>query len=54
MDTMDTDGYEIDQCGEYKNEPVVLFYKKEDSNTEELKLKIRKLCKKGSEACSAD
>jgi hypothetical protein len=45
-----SDGYSIDQCGEFSNEPIVLFYKKETVK-EELKLLIKKLCKKGSAAC---
>lgn len=44
------DGFKIDQCGEYNKEPVVLFYKKKEENNE-LKLLIKKLCKKGSDAC---
>ncbi len=42
--------YIIDQCGQHNNEPIVLFYKKETVK-EELKLLIKKLCKKGSSAC---
>lgn len=43
-------GYKLDQCGEYEKEPIVFFYKKKEEK-EELKLLIKKLCKKGSPAC---
>jgi hypothetical protein len=45
-----SDGYQLDQCGEYNKDPIVLFYKKKEEK-EELKLLIKKLCKKGSAAC---
>jgi hypothetical protein len=51
LDKMDSDGYEIDQCGEYDGDPIVLFYKKETGDDDELKLKIRKICKLNSPAC---
>jgi hypothetical protein len=50
VSTFVSDGYKIDQCGEFSNEPIVLFYKKETIK-EEIKLLIKKLCKKGSAAC---
>jgi len=45
-----TSGYDIDQCGQFNNEPIVLFYKKETIK-DEIKLLIKKLCKMGSDAC---
>jgi hypothetical protein len=50
VSTFVSDGYSIDQCGEFSNEPIVLFYKKETIK-DEIKLLIKKLCKKGSSAC---
>lgn len=44
--------YEIDQCGEYKSEPAIFFYKRVDGDTEsEIKLSTKLLCKKNSPAC---
>lgn len=43
--------YEVDQCGEYKDDPVVFFYKKVESTDDEVALSIKILCKKGSPAC---
>lgn len=51
MDQFDTEGYVIDQCGEYKDEPIVYFYKKGEESGDELKLQVRKICKKNSAAC---
>lgn len=48
---IEADGYVIDQCGEYNNEPIVLFYKKQEADNE-LKLLFKKFCKKGSDACT--
>lgn len=45
------EGYDIDQCGEFENQPVVFFYKKVEGSTDEVKLEIKMLCKKGSAAC---
>lgn len=44
--------YEVDQCGEYKSDPVVFFYKKVDSAADEIGLSIKVLCKKNSPACA--
>ncbi len=49
-EALEADGYVIDQCGEVGSEPVVFFYKKIDG-TNELQLKFKKFCKKGSPAC---
>lgn len=48
---IEADGYQIDQCGEFNNEPIVLFYKKQEAENE-LKLLFKKFCKKGSDACN--
>lgn len=45
-------GFVIDQCGEVGADPVVLFYKKVEGQ-EELKLQIKRLCKKGSNLCES-
>ncbi len=45
------DGYQIDQCGEFSGDPIIYFYKKGDGG-DDLKLSLKKLCKKGSPACS--
>jgi hypothetical protein len=50
-DSIIDDGYVLDQCGDFNGDPIILFYKKNETSSE-LKLKIRKLCKKDSPACS--
>lgn len=51
MAQVEGEGYQIDQCGEFNNEPLVLFYKKQEG-TDELKLLFKKFCKKDSAACT--
>lgn len=47
----DFEDFEVDQCGEYKGEPVIFFYQKVDSAADEVTLKVKLLCKKNSPAC---
>jgi len=44
-------GYQIDQCGEYNNEPVVFMVKKVD-DTDVLKLQIKRLCRTTTTICT--
>ena len=46
-------GYQIDQCGEFQGDPVVLFLKRMERGNE-LRIKLRELCPKGSPACAID
>lgn len=44
--------YTVDQCGEYNGDPVVFFYKElEDSETGDVGISVKVLCKKNSPAC---
>lgn len=45
------DGYQIDQCGMYENEPIVYFTKQGESTGDSVSLKIKKLCKPTAEVC---
>jgi hypothetical protein len=50
LDRIRDDEFEIDQCGTFRDDPIIFFIKKsEDGDT--MSLKIRKLCKTGSDAC---
>lgn len=47
----ESQGFQIDQCGEFNNEPVVHFYKKVEGTTQNT-LQVQKLCKQNSAACN--
>jgi hypothetical protein len=51
FDQLIAQGYQIDQCGEFNNEPVVLFYMQSNANNQ-LTLLFKKFCKQGSAACT--
>ena len=45
------DGYQIDQCGMYEDEPIVYFIKQGDSTNDSVSVKIKKLCKPSADVC---
>lgn len=69
LDKLKDDGYKIDQCGEFKQVkadtannhpketsyyPLVMFYKKLSSSSDEYKLSVKKVCKAETSVCTND